>query len=121
MGKKSILIPGDIEKPAEYYLIHNMPNSLQADILVAPHHGSRSSSSPIFVYWVNPHYVLFPLGYHNRYHFPHPLVVQRYREIGAVMLDTASQGAISFKLNAQGEWQQDSYRLTHKRFWNREY
>lgn len=120
VGKRHILIPGNIEKPAERYLIEHFGEALPADILVAPHHGSRSSSSALFVYSVNPQYVLFPIGYHNRYHFPHPWVVQRYREMGAVMLNTAEEGAITFKLSSKQEGMDTpiSYRRTHQHFWN---
>lgn len=120
VGNTKILIPGDIEKPAENYLIHTNPRLLASDILVAPHHGSRSSSSPLFVYLVKPHYVLFPIGYHNRYHFPHPSIVQRYHEIGAQLFDTASEGAISFKIDKNGQSEISSYRGDHGHFWNLE-
>lgn len=79
-ANKSILLTGDIEKFAEKYLIQNDIKKLSADILIAPHHGSKTSVVDEFIEWVNPHYVLFPVGYRNRYHFPHQNVVEKYQK-----------------------------------------
>ena len=93
------------------------PGDLQADILVAPHHGSNTSSTTPFIQAVAPEYVLFPVGYRNRFHFPRQAVVQRYREQGVTMLDTATAGAISFQLG-QGSLQPGRFRLKAQRYWH---
>lgn len=102
VDKQQILLTGDIEKAAEEYLLHNNLSELAATILVAPHHGSSTSSTIEFVQAVHPRYVLFPVGYLNKYHFPKANVVERYQQIGAKMYDTAQYGAIRFKLDGLG-------------------
>ena len=88
----NILLPADIEARAEKKLVKTWGEQLRADILVAPHHGSKTSSSPAFIEAVAPRHVLFPAGYRNRYRHPHPDVVQRYAERGVVMHDSACVG-----------------------------
>jgi len=78
-GIHSTLLTGDIEKYAEEKLLANNLNNLSADLLVAPHHGSKTSGLLKFIEAVHPSYVLYATGYKNRYHFPHPSVVETYR------------------------------------------
>lgn len=93
-----LLLTGDIEAPAEAALIDRLGPVLTSTVLVAPHHGSRTSSSPAFVTAVNPAVVLFPVGLHNRYGFPHPTVLARYQAQGSRLLSTATDGAIQVRL-----------------------
>ena len=116
-GEQSVLLTGDIEKAAERRLLQQDQALLGADILVAPHHGSNTSSTMPFIEAVNPEYVLFPVGYRNRFGFPREAVVQRYRRAGVRMLDTASAGAISFSLG-QGTLAPSRYRYTARRYWH---
>ena len=95
-----LLLPGDIERGIEQQLVKQRAHRLAADILVAPHHGSRTSSTQAFVNAVGPEYVLFPAGYRNRFGFPKPDVLARYRESGAHTLDTAINGAVQVRLEA---------------------
>ncbi len=100
----SVLLTGDIEKEAES-LILNSANSaglLNADILVAPHHGSKSSSTPAFIHAVSPKHVVFSAGYRNRFGHPHPAVVDAYQAENAQVYRTAQSGRILFKLNSDG-------------------
>jgi len=99
LGMQTILLPGDIEKPAERQLIKHYGNKLAANILIAPHHGSRTSSTKNFLAKVEPDFVIFSLGYLNRYRFPSVQVVRRYQGIGAMPLTTAKCGAIKFKIS----------------------
>jgi len=101
-GKHSILLSGDIERKSENYLVQNEPTLLAATILVAPHHGSNTSSTLNFINNIHPQYVLFPTGYLNRYKFPSPEVVARYQSVQALMYSTAEYGAINFQLTGQG-------------------
>ena len=87
-GANSILLSGDIERRAEKQLVAKYGSNLRSTILVAPHHGSATSSKPNFVAAVAPKYVLFPAGYKNRFRFPNKKVVARYEKIGAEMLNT---------------------------------
>ncbi|MEZ5540766.1 MAG: DNA internalization-related competence protein ComEC/Rec2 [Pseudomonadota bacterium] len=96
----SLLLPGDIEHAAETQLLARHRNGLRANILVAPHHGSATSSSPGFVAAVAPELVIVPAAWRNRYGFPKHDVVERYRAAGAAMLETGRAGAISIRLEA---------------------
>jgi competence protein ComEC len=99
----SVLLTGDIESPQEQWLIDHNAGRLAATVLVAPHHGSRTSSSPMFVSIVHPRYVLFPVGFYNRFHFPSLEVIQRYRKIKAKMYSTAASGAITIHFLPSGQ------------------
>jgi competence protein ComEC len=116
-GEHSVLLTGDIEKAAERTLLQQDQAMLRANILVAPHHGSNTSSTTPFIRAVNPEFVLFPVGYHNRFGFPREPVVRRYRQADVIMLDTARAGAISFSLG-QGPLRASRYRHTALRYWH---
>lgn len=95
-GHESVMFTGDLEARGERLLIDHTPESeLASTVLKAPHHGSRTSSSPPFVEAVRPRVVVLSLGYRNRFHFPAPIVVDRYREQGALVLRTDRNGAVS--------------------------
>lgn len=112
----TVILPADIEAAAEQRLLEREGNGLRANILVAPHHGSRTSSTPAFIDAVHPDYVAFPIGYRNRYHHPHPEVVRRYRARHIRAYDTAASGAIEFTLRASGI-DVAAYRARHRRYW----
>ncbi|ALG68854.1 DNA internalization-related competence protein ComEC/Rec2 [Beggiatoa leptomitoformis] len=97
----SILLTSDIEKTAEQALLRTQAQYLPADILLAPHHGSKTSSNPNFLAQVNPRYVVFSTGYRNPYKFPHVEVVKRYQSQGITIIDTVSSGAITFHIDAE--------------------
>jgi len=114
---QSLLLTGDIEKLTESHLDKTFPQQLSAEILVAPHHGSDSSSSQAFIQAVHPHYVLYPVGYLNRFHFPSQVVMARYRHQGSIQLNTAALGAIDFLTGSRLSY--DAYRLKNKHIWMR--
>lgn len=115
----SVLLPGDIEKGAEAWLVKHRKPALVSDILVAPHHGSNTSSTAEFIAAVDPRHVLFPIGYRNRYGFPRPQVTSRYRDAGVTMLDSSRHGAITFHLDATQEpLLLDTYRQSARRYWH---
>lgn len=117
----SILLTGDIERPAERILLEQREEQLKTTVLVAPHHGSRTSSTPEFVASVAPEVVLIPAGYRNRFGFPHPDVVERYARSGAYILDTGDHGAIQVRIPRQGgSFQISAFRNLHRRFWHNE-
>ncbi len=117
VGAASVLLPGDIEAPAEGALLRRLGSGLKSSLLVAPHHGSATSSTPAFVAAVEPLAVLFPVGYRNRFHFPRPTVVARYRAIGAATFDTAASGALQVRLGPAGIDGPHSWRRLHRRYW----
>lgn len=116
-GLHSVLLTGDIEAAAELDLL-KQGIDLDADILVVPHHGSNTSSTAAFIDAVSPEYALFPAGYRNRYHFPVPSVIERYRNSDIQLLDTASSGAIRFNIGSEIATPV-RYRLQEGHFWNR--
>ncbi len=116
----SILLPADIEKSAERTLLDTQPETLPARILVAPHHGSKTSSTQDFVDAVHPEYILFPVGYRNRYGHPKAEVVARYQALNAQMFDSAQHGAITFRLGAKELAKPDTYRQSGRKYWNAE-
>jgi len=114
-----ILLTADIEKEVESWLLNNVPEELAADIVQVPHHGSKTSSTADFVTAVSPAYALVAAGYRNRYRFPRPEVVKRWKAVDAELLNTAEQGAIRYRLHpAEGIVGPDSYRIDAKRYWN---
>jgi competence protein ComEC len=98
----SVLIPGDIEGKAEAELLARDGDALRADVLVAPHHGGKKTSSAEFVAAVGAREVLFPVGYRNRFGHPHPAVLERYAASGAHIHRTDTGGAIVLRLGADG-------------------
>ncbi|VAX07253.1 DNA internalization-related competence protein ComEC/Rec2 [hydrothermal vent metagenome] len=113
-----ILLPGDIEKEVEAWLVQNAPKHLAADLVQVPHHGSMTSSTTAFVQAVSPEYALVPVGYRNRYRFPRPEVVRRWQAEGATVLETSEHGAISFRLHPnEGISGPHIYRESARRYW----
>ena len=113
----SLLLPADIEAKAERRLVTEQGARLRATVLVAPHHGSKTSSTAAFIGAVRPDLVLFPVGYRNRFHHPHPTVVARYDEARVHRLDSASAGAIELQLRADGT-SVSGWRARHRRYWH---
>ncbi|MGI9293000.1 MAG: DNA internalization-related competence protein ComEC/Rec2 [Pseudomonadales bacterium] len=94
------LITGDIEAAVEHSLLQRYARDLRADILIVPHHGSKTSSTAKFIAAVQPRYAVVSSGYLNRFGHPHEDVVKRYEEEGVQLLNTALTGSISFILPA---------------------
>ena len=115
--KGSYLLTGDIEQAAETYLSLNNA-SLQADVLVAAHHGSKTSSSVAFLAQVQPRVVLIPAAIPNRFGFPHAEVLARYVQHNIQYFVTGKQGALTVSLLAD-KVNVESYRQSHGHYWNR--
>ena len=111
----SLLLPGDIEAKAEARLLRR-ETALAVDVVVAPHHGSAGSSTPDFVRAVGADWVLYPVGYRNRWDFPRPEVVTRWRPAGWAATHCA--GAIAVRVHpARGVTPPRGYRQQAPRFW----
>jgi len=95
-GSISILLAGDIERNAEESLVASGVN-LQADVLKAPHHGSRTSSTEAFVNAVNPRYAVISVGERSRFGHPHATVVERYTAHGVNLLQTGCNGMVTLE------------------------
>jgi competence protein ComEC len=97
-GEASMLLTGDIETISEQALSKRHGERLRADVLLAPHHGSRTSSSPEFIAAVGARTVIFPVGYRNRFRHPNAEVLRRYEDSGAELLRTDRDGAVTLRL-----------------------
>lgn len=95
---QSILLPGDIEKEAEHYLLKHAKEKLSSDILILPHHGSKTSSSSSFLQAVSPSIAVISSGLDNRYHFPHPIVLQRLKKQSITVKNTAINGMVELSI-----------------------
>jgi competence protein ComEC len=115
-GSQTILIAADIEKDTEKRLLKLHPEKLPAILLVVPHHGSKTSSTPEFVQKVHPRYAVFTVGYRNKFHHPRPEVVARYRDVGSELFRSDEDGAIIVQMNA-ANLSLDRYRKSHARYW----
>lgn len=116
-GKKfSFLLTGDIEQPAENWLVTQYGNALASTILIAPHHGSKTSSSQNFLEQVDPEMILIPAGYMNRFGFPHKKVLKRYQNRNIKYFDTSKNGAISLKTDDQS-LTVELARQVQKKYW----
>lgn len=93
-GNTRFLLPGDIEAAAEAKLLAQ--GLTKVDVLVAPHHGSKTSSSQAFLAALQPAHIAVSAGYKSRYGHPHADVLERFEQVGAQVWATASHGAVSF-------------------------
>jgi len=101
-GHQRTLIAGDIEAEQEGKLIRSLGDDLEADVLLAPHHGSSTSSSENFVSRVKPSHVIFTVAAGNRWGFPRASVISRYQAIAAIQYRSDIDGAISLRSTATG-------------------
>jgi len=113
----SALLTGDIEARAERRLVNDFAGDLKSDVLIAPHHGSKTSSTEVFLQWVNPKWILIPVGYRNRFHFPNAKVLQRYQHQGRKWFSTAKGGALEVFMTQEGQ-KLIIYRETFGKYWN---
>jgi competence protein ComEC len=115
-AQHAVLIASDIERAAEYTLVSRDRQALASDVLIVPHHGSKTSSTEAFLDSVRPRVSIFQVGYRNRFNHPHPLVAARYRVRGVDMLRSDDDGAI--RIDSDGATLiVDAYRSTHRRYW----
>ena len=115
-SRMRLLIPGDIEKAAELRLVKEYGERLRSNILIAPHHGSRTSSSEPFLDAVGPSWVLVPAGYLNRYHHPSPSVIRRYAKSGIRWQVSGKQGALIVD-SSEADPVPRGYRYSHEKYW----
>jgi len=117
-GHHRVLLPGDIEALQESRLVESFGEELRADVLLAPHHGSGTSSSQPFIDRVRPSEVVFTLSRKNRWGFPDEAVISRYRAIDARLHRSDEDGAIRFYSKA-GALRVTSLRRPPRRSWRR--
>ena len=107
----SMLLTGDIERQVEMQLV-----SSPVDVLLVPHHGSRSSSSPELIAALKPRYAIVPVGYRSRFGHPAPEVLERYRAAGVRLLRTDLDGAVAVRFH-EGEVSLAGERRRRGRYW----
>jgi competence protein ComEC len=115
-GASSFLITGDAERRGELELLESgLP--LAATVLVAGHHGSRTSSLDAFVAEVSPRWVVYTVGYRNRFGHPHPEVLARFRKADSVQLRSDRDGLIRFRFGEAGV-EAAQYAELPSRYWH---
>ena len=100
---RRVLLTGDLEAEQEARLVREQAGALRSTVLLVPHHGSKTSSSPAFLDAVAPRVALVQAGYRNRYGHPAPAVAARYAERGIVFINTVGCGAWSADADRIGE------------------
>jgi competence protein ComEC len=118
IGKIKILLTGDIERKAEKQLIQL--GLLPHQIVIAPHHGSLTSSSNDFVQAVQAKVIIFSTGFANQWKFPKTKVVKRYKQNGATEWITHKKGAITL-IVTKNKWKIKAERETIQHFWNHQF
>lgn len=118
-GQHSVLLPGDIGQLEERELISRYSSLLASNVLIAPHHGSNTSSSDAFIKAVNPDLTIFSQGFQNRWHFPDQQVVNRYvaGEVELLATSEAGQISITFDTEQDASYTVLKYRQDGLPFW----
>jgi competence protein ComEC len=112
-----VLLAADIEQKSEREMLASVPAQLRAQILLVPHHGSRTSSSPEFVAQVNPDIALVAAGFRNRFGHPKDDVLDRYRALGSRIYRTDLDGALLVEIGGDAVKVQ-RYRALYRRYWH---
>ncbi len=114
----SVLFTGDIEQKAEKKLLKRYAGQLNSSILIAPHHGSKTSSSAALLAEVSPEISIFSVGYKNKYQFPNKQVMARYKAMDGEQWQTDKSGALMISISRKGERQVEAYREKTKKYWH---
>ncbi|MYG95485.1 MAG: DNA internalization-related competence protein ComEC/Rec2 [Gammaproteobacteria bacterium] len=117
-GNFTAILPGDIESTVERNLAATLREELRSNLLIAAHHGSNTSSSWPFLKMTNPNYIVFAAGYRNSFGHPSPRVLERSAAFTRNLLNTSTEGMISFVLPKPGaKVQVSGFRTDHPRYW----
>lgn len=112
----SVLLTGDIEQASEAALVTRYGDRLKADLLLIPHHGSRTSSTEGLLQRVDPQWAVVSRGHGNGYGHPHADVIARYSKKGISVFDTGRDGAIEVRFGSR-EMSADRHRFSNRRIW----
>jgi competence protein ComEC len=96
---QSFLFPGDLMAIGEKELVQRHGHQLESTALLAPHHGSRTSSSEPFLRTVKPEFAIISAGWKNRFGMPHQVVLDRYNSLGCHIYRTDENGCVSMTTN----------------------
>ena len=113
---KRMLLTSDIEVPDEAELLKRYPEGLRADVLLMPHHGSKTSSTPEFLQAVGASEAVIPVGYRSRFGHPKAEVVTRYEAMGSHIWRTDQDGAVQVVLGGQAV-ALSAWRQERRRYW----
>jgi competence protein ComEC len=114
------LLSADIEAPAERVLLARDRAALRAQVLVVPHHGSKTSSTEPFLDSVEPSIALFQVGYRNRFHHPNVGVFERYKARHIELARSDTDGAVRVDVSpaaSDAALTLERYRDTQRRYW----
>jgi competence protein ComEC len=114
-GPHSAWLGGDIDSNQEVRMALARPE-LRATLMLAPHHGSRTSSSPVLLNTLRPRWVIAQSGYRNRFNHPSPIVLQRYRQRRIPWVTSAQCGAATWQSMRPDEVA--CHREAARRFWH---
>ena len=115
-GGRRMLLTSDIEARDEAALLQRDPARLAADVLLVPHHGSRTSSTPEFIAAVGAQHALIPVGYRNRFGHPKADVVERHEASGARLWRTDRDGALRVVMAGEA-LKVSAWRGERQRYW----
>ncbi|WP_094751800.1 DNA internalization-related competence protein ComEC/Rec2 [Psychromonas sp. CD1] len=101
-GQHAVLLSGDINKKQEALIVSQFSSQLASQILIAPHHGSKYSSSKLWISVVKPKWVVFSVSAMNRWGFPVQEVVERYKKQSVIRVSSGTSGFIRFKIDSHG-------------------
>ncbi|REE18038.1 competence protein ComEC [Paraburkholderia sp. BL27I4N3] len=125
--RMTALLTADIEAPVERVLLARDREALRAQVLVVPHHGSKTSSTEPFLDSIDPLIALFQVGYRNRFHHPNAGVFERYKARRIELGRSDTDGAVRVEVSPAGGTNQaagstatvtlERYRDTQRRYW----
>ncbi|MGB4811525.1 MAG: DNA internalization-related competence protein ComEC/Rec2 [Methylophilaceae bacterium] len=117
----SILLTGDIEKNDELELIETYAQQLKSDLLIVPHHGSKTSSTPAFIANVSPSISILTPGYLNRYKHPKAEILARYKAAQSLIYRSDYQGAVTLSFTELNGISTTYWRQQYQRYWHDQY
>lgn len=104
-GNTEFLLTGDAGEGTELFLVEQYGDLLESDVLKLGHHGSRTSTSEVFLETVQPQYAVVSAGKDNEYGHPHEEVVERVGAVGATLVSTAEKSTLVFHSDGKRVWQ----------------
>ncbi|MFW5431724.1 MAG: DNA internalization-related competence protein ComEC/Rec2 [Methylophilaceae bacterium] len=117
----SILLTGDVEKESEQLLLKTHKYKLASDVIVAPHHGSKTSSTESFIKAVNAKHVIFTVGYLNRFKHPKSTIIARFASRGSQDYRSDHHGAITLDFMRDNTLKVSAERIVNKKYWYDKY
>ena len=106
-----------VDTRAEQELLEAAPDNLSVDVLVAPHHGSKTSSTPDFIAAVQPEVTIFTVGYRNRFGHPKQAVLERYAQAGSKIYRSDQDGAVALNFAKDKAITMTRWRYQTQRYW----